>query len=48
LADRVARLNKNVWRIKEKGSLATHEFISLVESAVADRKTIAGGDHDVA
>jgi CheY-like chemotaxis protein len=36
-ADR-ERLAGKVWRIAEKGSLATHELISLVESAVADSK----------
>ena len=30
-----ARLAGKVWRIKEKGSLSTHDLISLVESAVA-------------
>jgi CheY-like chemotaxis protein len=29
-----ARLVGNVWRIEGKGSLSTHEFLSLVESAV--------------
>ena len=32
-ADR-ARLAGKVWRIEGKGSLSTHEFLSLVESAV--------------
>jgi CheY-like chemotaxis protein/nitrogen-specific signal transduction histidine kinase len=32
-ADR-ARLEGKVWRIEGKGSLSTHEFLSLVESAV--------------
>ena len=32
-ADR-ARLKGKVWKITEKGSLSTHEFINLVESAV--------------
>jgi CheY-like chemotaxis protein len=33
-ADR-ARLSGKVWRIEGKGSLSTHEFLNLVESAVA-------------
>ena len=32
-ADR-ARLAGKVWRIEGKGSLSTHEFLSLVESAI--------------
>jgi hypothetical protein len=32
-ADR-ARLAGKVWRIEGKGTLSTHEFLSLVESAV--------------
>ena len=32
-ADRL-RLAGKVWRIEGKGSLSTHEFLSLVESAV--------------
>jgi hypothetical protein len=32
-ADR-ARLAGKVWRIEGKGSLSTHEFLSLVESVV--------------
>jgi len=35
-ADR-ARLAGKVWRIEGKGSLSTHEFLSLVESAVGPR-----------
>jgi len=35
-----ARLAGKVWQIKEKGSLATHEFISLVESAVGRSTTV--------
>jgi CheY-like chemotaxis protein len=42
------RLEGKVWRIAEKGSLATQEFISLVESAVADSRTVIRGDHDAA
>jgi len=38
-ADR-ERLAGKVWRIAEKGSLATHELISLVESAVSCSKPI--------
>ncbi|MBL0224708.1 MAG: PAS domain S-box protein [Geobacteraceae bacterium] len=38
-ADR-ARLDGKVWRIAEKGSLSSHEFIRLVESAVADRMPV--------
>jgi signal transduction histidine kinase/CHASE3 domain sensor protein len=40
------RLEGKVWRIAEKGSLSTQEFISLVESAVADKTTVIRGDHD--
>jgi PAS domain S-box-containing protein len=36
-ADR-ARLAGKVWRIEGKGSLSTHEFLSLVESAVGPKK----------
>jgi CheY-like chemotaxis protein len=46
-ADR-GRLTGKVWRIEEKGSLATQEFISLVESAVAGSDTVTGGDHNAA
>jgi CheY-like chemotaxis protein len=35
-ADR-ARLAGKVWRIEGKGSLSTHEFLSLVESAVGPK-----------
>jgi PAS domain S-box-containing protein len=35
-ADR-ARLAGKVWRIEGKGSLSTHEFLSLVESAVGQK-----------
>jgi PAS domain S-box-containing protein len=35
-ADR-ARLMGKVWRIEGKGSLSTHEFLSLVESAVGSK-----------
>ncbi|MEI6207936.1 MAG: ATP-binding protein [Desulfuromonadales bacterium] len=31
------RLKGKVWRIAEKGSLSTHEFIALVESAIRKR-----------
>lgn len=41
-ADR-EQLAGKVWRIEEKGSLATHEFISLVESAVVYSKTVGQG-----
>ena len=37
LADR-ARLAGKVWRIEGKGSLSTHEFLSLVESAVGAKQ----------
>jgi CheY-like chemotaxis protein len=41
------RLAGKVWRIAEKGSLATQELISLVESAVSHSKaSITGGDHN--
>jgi signal transduction histidine kinase/CHASE3 domain sensor protein len=36
-ADR-ARLAGKVWRIEGKGNLSTHEFLSLVESAVGKKK----------
>jgi len=36
-ADR-ARLAGKVWRIEGKGSLSTHEFLSLVENAVGSKK----------
>jgi CheY-like chemotaxis protein len=46
VADR-ERLAGKVWRIAEKGSLATQELISLVESAVSHRKeSITGGNHN--
>jgi hypothetical protein len=32
-----ARLSGKVWRIAEKGSLSTREFISLVESALGQQ-----------
>ena len=35
-ADR-ARLAGKVWRIEGKGSLSTHEFLNLVESAVCQQ-----------
>ena len=35
-ADR-ARLAGKVWRIEGKGSLSTHEFLTLVESAVGQQ-----------
>ena len=41
-ADREELAGK-VWRIEEKGSLSTHEFICLVESAVAQSKTLSQG-----
>jgi len=41
-ADR-ARLTGKVWRIAEKGSLSTQEFVNLVESAVGSK--ISGDDH---
>jgi PAS domain S-box-containing protein len=47
-ADR-ARLAGKVWRIEGKGSLSTHEFLSLVESAVGPtwNKTVDHrSDHD--
>jgi CheY-like chemotaxis protein len=31
------RLAGKVWRIAEKGSLSTHDFINLVESAVSSK-----------
>ena len=31
------RLTEKVWRIAEKGSLSTQNFINLVESAIASR-----------
>jgi CheY-like chemotaxis protein len=43
-----ARLTGNVWRISEKGSLATHEFINLVECAVAEGINATRGECDVA
>jgi signal transduction histidine kinase/CHASE3 domain sensor protein len=46
-ADR-GRLTGKVWRIEGKGSLATQEFISLVESAVAGSDTVTGGHHNAA
>jgi len=43
-ADR-ARLAGKVWRIEGKGSLSTHEFLSLVENAVGTKnKTLIKGD----
>ncbi len=43
-ADR-ARLAGKVWRIEGKGSLSTHEFLSLVESAVGPKThTLTKGD----
>jgi len=42
-----ARLAVNVWRTEQKGSLATQELISLVESAVGNSQpSNAGGNHD--
>jgi PAS domain S-box-containing protein len=41
-----ARLTGNVWRISEKGSLATHEFINLVECAVAEGINATRGECD--
>jgi len=38
-ADR-ARLLGKVWRIEGKGSLSTHEFLTLVESAVGHNKSV--------
>lgn len=38
-ADR-KRLVEKVWRIVEKGSLSTHEFIALVETAVGKKKAV--------
>jgi PAS domain S-box-containing protein len=37
-ADDRARLAGKVWRIEGKGTLSTHEFLSLVESAVGPQK----------
>ena len=31
------RLAGKVWRIAEKGSLSTHDFINLVENAVGSK-----------
>jgi len=39
-ADDLARLAGKVWRVEEKGSLSTQEFISLVESALARRNSV--------
>jgi len=36
-ADR-ARLAGKVWRIEGKGSLSTHEFLSLVASAIGSKQ----------
>jgi signal transduction histidine kinase/CHASE3 domain sensor protein len=36
-ADR-GRLNGKVWRIAEKGSLSTHEFLKLVENAIGPKQ----------
>ena len=41
-ADR-ARLAGKVWRIEGKGSLSTHEFLSLVESVVGQGETMGPG-----
>jgi len=45
-ADR-ARLAGKVWRIEGKGSLSTHEFLSLVENAVGSKKQVLtkGDEH---
>jgi CheY-like chemotaxis protein len=40
-----ARLDGQVWRVAEKGGLATHEFIGLVESGVEHFKTLRSGRH---
>ena len=37
LGCRPERLMGKVWRIEGKGSLSTHEFLSLVESAVGPK-----------
>jgi CheY-like chemotaxis protein len=42
----LARLEGKVWRVAEKGSLATREFISLVKSAVAFSTSVTRGDHN--
>jgi PAS domain S-box-containing protein len=36
-ADDRARLTEKVWRIAEKGSLSTHNLLSLVESAIGSK-----------
>jgi len=47
-ADDRARLTEKVWRIAEKGSLSTHELVSLVESALAAAQPpVTGGSRDV-
>jgi CheY-like chemotaxis protein len=38
-ADR-QRLAGKIWRIAEKGSLSTHDFIRLVETAVAAKESL--------
>jgi len=35
------RLTGKVWRIEGKGSLSTHEFLSLVESVVGQGEAVA-------
>jgi CheY-like chemotaxis protein len=43
-ADR-ARLAGKVWRIEGKGSLSTHEFLTLVESSIGKAAQPVKGEH---